>query len=359
MSKNYYDILGVDKDASQKEIKKAYRKLAHKHHPDKGGDEEKFKEVNEAYQVLSDSKKRRQYDQFGRTFDQNGGGPQGFNFQQGRGNFSQGDFEDLFSNLGDIFNFSFSGRRQQASRKQRGADIQIKIKIPLKEVLESKRKEVSLFKKVECDHCDGSGAEPGSDMETCPRCDGEGVITQTQRSFFGQIRQQSVCPRCHGEGQIPEEPCSVCEGQKVLKKNIKTEFTVPAGIKSGQTIKVPKKGHASARGPNGDLYIKVFVESNSNFERQGDDLYKEIEIPFSKAVLGDIIEITDLEGEKLSVEIPPKTNSGKIIKKKNRGLPHFSQSGRGNLLLKLKIKTPSKLTSKQKELINKLSEEGL
>ncbi len=359
MAKNYYDILGVDKNASPKEIKKAYRKLAHKHHPDKGGDEEKFKEINEAYQILSDKEKRSQYDQFGRTFDQSGNGPYGFNFQQGGQNFNQGDFEDLFSNLGDIFNFGFSGRRKQKSRRQRGADIKIKIKIPLQEVLESNRKEVSLFKKTTCDNCDGSGAEPGSEMKTCPRCEGEGVITQTQRSFFGQIRQQSVCPQCHGTGEVPEKPCSVCEGQKVLKKNIKTEFTVPAGIKSGQTIKVSHKGHASANGSNGDLYVQVYIEPNSDFERQGDDLYKEIGIPFSKAVLGDIIKITDLEGEGLSVEIPPKTNSGKIIRKKNRGLPHFSQSGRGDLLLKLKIKTPSKLSKKQKKLIKELSEEGL
>lgn len=358
MDKNYYEILGVDKNATQQQVKKAYRKLAHKYHPDKGGDEEKFKEINEAYQVLSDSQKRKQYDNFGSTFDQQGARG-GFGFSQKGFKFQEEDLEDLFSNLNEMFGFGFSGEQGRKQSRQKGQDIQIKIKIPLKETLHTKTKEISLFKKVKCDHCKGTGAEPGSEMKTCDSCGGKGFVVKIRRSFLGSIKQKTTCPKCQGTGKMPEEPCTVCNGKKILKKNVKTKIKIPSGVRSGQVIKIKGKGHASPTGPAGDLYIKVFVESHPNFERKGDDLYKEIYITFSKAVLGDIIKTTNLEGKEISVKVPPKTNSGKIITKRNQGIPHFSRPGRGNLVLKIKIETPKNLSQKQKKLIQKLKEEGL
>ncbi len=350
--KDYYQILGVSKEASQEEIKKAFHRLAHKHHPHKGGDENKFKEINEAYQVLSDKNKRSQYDQFGSAPE-----GQGFNWQdfssQGMG-FEDFDLGDIF---GDVFGF---GRRSQKKDFKRGKDIRIDIEIPLKDTLKETKKTISLKKFETCSRCQGKGAEPGTSVKECFSCRGTGRVQQVRRTFLGSITQWSVCPECQGEGYNPEKPCNVCSGEGRVKKEEEITINIPAGVDTNQILRVDNKGNAGRKGGKpGDLYIRIFVKQDPHFERKGDDLYTSAEISFSQAALGDKIEITTLEDKKIELNVPSGTQSGKILRISNRGIPHFSGYGRGNLYIFLKVKTPQKLTREQKKLLKELKEKGL
>ncbi|MFA5178357.1 MAG: molecular chaperone DnaJ [Candidatus Paceibacterota bacterium] len=368
MQKDYYKILGVSKESGTEEIKKAYYKLAHQFHPDKkGGDEEKFKEINEAYQVLSDKEKRAQYDKFGSAFNfnnarQNGAGAgfQGFNganvnWDDIMGNF--GDIEDIF----DMFGGGFGPQRSQKEKDiKRGSDIEVEMEIPLESVLKEQEREINILKNVKCSRCDGSGAEPGTKIKECFTCRGTGRVQQMKKTILGTFTQFTVCPECRGEGSRPETPCNVCHGEGRIKKQEKIVIKIPAGVDNEQIIKVKRKGDAGRRGgEEGDLYIRIFIKPHALFIRKGDDLYLNQSISFSQAVLGDKIKISTLEGEGLIFKIPSGTISGDVLKISKQGVPHFSGMGRGNLYVKMNIETPKKISKKQKDLLEELKKQGL
>ncbi len=372
--KDYYQILGISRDASPEEIKKAYYKLAHKHHPDKGGDEKKFKEINEAYQVLSDKEKRTQYDRFGRVFE--GAAEPGFDFQWGWGR-PDIDFEEIFrTDFGDIGEmmeemFGFGEPRRKKDLKK-GKDIEIDIEISLEDTLKGKEKEVTLYKYILCSRCQGTGAEPGTKIKECFSCRGTGEVQQIKKTFFGSFTRYIVCPECGGEGYRPEKLCNVCQGQGRVKGQENIKIFIPAGVDTNQVIKVEQKGEAGKRGGKlGDLYVRIFVKKHPIFERRGDDLYVSLPISFSQAVLGDEIEIPTLGGpegkpsasygvkKKILLKVPVGTESGKILRISGKGIPHFSGYGRGNLYVELIVKTPKRLTKEQKKLLEQLRKEGL
>lgn len=365
--KDYYQILGISKNASEEEVKKAYYKLAHKYHPDKGdGDEKKFKEVNEAYQVLSNKEKRAQYDQFGQVYE---GGIPGGGQQQG---WSGGDFqwawgrpganaEDL-GDLGEIIEemFGFGGGKRKRKDFKKGKNIEVNLEISLEDTLETKEQEITIDKFVECTRCDGKGAEPGTKVSECFSCRGTGEVHQIKKTFFGSFTQSAVCPECKGEGYRPEKPCNVCKGEGRIKRKEKIKIWIPAGVDNNQVLKVEGKGEAGRKkGKSGDLYIRVFIKPHTKFKRRGDDLYYAETILFSQAAMGDEIEIQTLEGKNISLKIPQGTESGKILRISNKGIPRFSGYGKGNMYVQLNIKTPRKINRKQKELLEQLKKEGI
>ncbi len=360
---DYYKILGVDKNSSDDEIKKAYRKLAHKYHPDKtGGDAEKFKEINAAYQVLSDKEKRGQYDQYGQTFEQAGqGGGQGFGgfdfsgFQQGSGGQGfefNGGFEDIFSDI-------FGGGGRQASRKV-GRDIQIDVEISFEEMVKGAHREVSLLRRVVCSVCRGSGGEPGSKEETCPTCKGSGQIKKTMRSFFGTFVQASTCDTCAGSGKNYSKKCHKCGGDGRVREQQAIQIDIPAGISNGQTISVQGQGEAGEKGSsNGDLYVNVHIKSHDFFERKGNDIFSSEHITFSQAVLGDKITVRTID-EKMNIKIPAGTQSGEIFRIKEKGVPQLGRSSvRGHQMIKIIVDVPKNPTRSQKKIIEELKREGL
>ncbi|MFA6322646.1 MAG: molecular chaperone DnaJ [Candidatus Buchananbacteria bacterium] len=358
MAKDFYEILGVAKTASQDEIRKAYYKLAHQHHPHKGGDEAKMKEINEAYGVLGNEEKRKQYDQFGQTFNQAGGqggygdfsdffggqrGGQGFNFE----------FNDLGEMFGDLFGGSSNRSRGQSAGRQ-GKDISADITLSFSEAAFGAEKSVTLNKDAVCQHCQGSKAEPGSKNITCKTCGGSGQIV---RNIGFGIGLPSVCPDCQGQGSKAEKECTVCRGQGVEKKTEIINIKIPEGIDNGQTIRVSGKGHGAAKnGQAGDLYLKIKVSSDPRFKRQGFDIHTQTEISFTIAALGGKIEIETLAG-KLWLKIPDGTQSGKVFRLKNRGVPILNGRGRGDQLVEVIVKTPTKLNRKQKELLKEFDKE--
>ncbi len=361
---DYYEILGVAKGATPDEIKKAFHKLAHRHHPDKGGDEKKFKEINEAYQVLSDKEKRAQYDQFGRVFDGGmPGGNQGFNYNWAWGNKNQGqNFEFDFEDLGDVFEdfFGFVGQKKSKKDVKKGKDIQVDIEINLEETLKETVKNITLNKTVVCHRCQGTGGEPGTKIRECFSCRGTGQVQQVKKTFFGSYTTVGICPECQGEGTIPEKPCNVCKGQGRIKAEDKIEIIIPAGVDTNQAIKIEGKGEAGKRGGKpGNLYIKIFVKKHPVFERRGDDLFTLLQINFSQAVLGDEIEVETLQKTKILLTIPAGTESGKVLRISEKGIPHFGGRGKGNLYIELKIATPKKITKEQKKILDELRKQGL
>jgi len=361
MNKDYYQILGVSRDASEEEIKRAYRKLAHKYHPDKGGDEKKFKEINEAYQVLSDKEKRAQYDRFGRVFEGGSDFGPGFDFGFNWGKFNEGfefDFGDLSEMMEEFFGLGFTGRRKRETK--RGKDIEIELALSLEEVLRGREKEITLEKFITCSRCQGIGAEPGTSVKECFSCRGTGQVQQIKRTPFGSFTKSTICPECGGEGFRPEKPCNVCKGEGRIKGEEAVKIFIPAGVDTNQVIKVAGKGDAGKRaGKSGDLYIRIFVKPHPVFKRKGDDLYLSLPISFTQAALGDEVEVPTLEGKKILLKVPAGTESGKILRISGKGIPHFSGFGRGNMYVELVVKTPKKLTKKQKELLEKLKEEGI
>ena len=369
--RDYYQILGIQKNATQEDIKKAYRKLAHQYHPDKGGDENKFKEVSEAYRVLSDAEKRQQYDQFGRVFDGSGGfdggqGP-GWDFGSGQG-FDSSDFDA--SNLGEIFEemFGFGMRGGKKKDLKKGQDIEVEIEIPLETTLLGKEEEISLFKQILCSRCQGKGAEPGTPVNECFSCRGTGEVQQIYKTMFGTVTRYTTCPECGGEGFRPNKPCNVCKGEGRVKGEDKIKIFIPAGIDANQVIKAAGSGEAGRKGgKSGDLYIRVSVKKHPIFNRKGDDLFVSREISFSQAALGDEVEVLTLDGSsssphsktKILLNIPQGTESGKVLRISGKGIPHFQGYGRGNMYVELIIRTPQKLNKRQKELLESLKSEGL
>jgi len=350
MREDYYKTLGIDKTATQDEIKKAFRKLAHQHHPDKGGNEKEFAKVSEAYQVLGDKQRRTQYDQVGSSF--NG---QGFDF----GNFSGQDFDA--GNLGDIFEDMFGFNRKKKTNFRKGDDLQLDIKLGLQEVLEDQEKTFTIERFKECQRCEGSGAEPNTKVKECSTCRGQGQVQQVQRTVFGTISHSSVCPECKGEGNIPESPCNVCKGEGRIKEKDEIVVNIPAGVDSGQVVRIQGKGNAGKKkGIPGDLYIRIIISKHPKFERKGDDLFTDLNIPYSKLVLGGEIEIPTLDKEKRTIlKIPSNTKTGKVFKISNKGVPRYSSIGKGNLYVKIEVRTPDRLTKSQKKVLKILQEEGL
>ena len=360
--KDYYKILGVDRNASQEEIRKAFYKLAHQYHPDKGGDPEKFKEINEAYQVLSDPVKRAQYDRYGQVFEGVGAqkeGFSGFNWAD-LGFEAPFDFaftKDFFDVFSDFFGPSFY-KKKKSKRENRGKDLEIDLEITLEEAAFGTEKEVSFRTYVVCPRCRGTGYEPGSKEKTCPECKGEGVIRQTQTTILGAFTQIKECPRCKGRGKIPEKPCSHCGGDGRIYDLKKVKVSIPAGIRDKEIIRVKGEGEAGwFSGPSGDLYIKIHILPHPVFERKEDDLYTSVYISFKEAVLGTKKEIKTLDGKKITMKIPPGTNSGEIFRIRGKGIKHFNASGYGDLYVTVKILTPKKVSQKAKKLLEELDKE--
>jgi molecular chaperone DnaJ len=359
MSKDYYNILEVDKSASQSEIKTAFRKKAHKYHPDKGGDEAKFKEINEAYQVLSNPDKRQKYDQFGSDFANGAGGSSGWQNAAsgfGAGGINFEDLGDIFSGIGmdDIFGFG-AKTRSNARNRARGSDIEISLSINLEDVAFGAEKEIKLEKDVVCKNCDGKGYEPNSKSKTCPTCNGQGEVIQNQRTIFGSFQNKAVCPDCSGEGKIYTDICKKCSGKGYIRDKVKIKVKIPAGISEGQSIRLANLGGPGVKGAvSGDLYIKIKINDHNEFVREGDDVKANVKVKFSQLILGDKIEINTLDG-KVKLKIPEGTQSGTTFKLKNKGINHLQKRGRGDYLIKILVETPKKINKKQKELIKELN----
>lgn len=361
MSKDYYEILGVNKGASKDEIKKAFHKMAHKYHPDKNkGDDSKFKEVNQAYQTLSDDQKRAQYDRFGAD------GPQGFNpgagggfggfdfsgFQQGNGvEFDMGDLGDIF---GDFFG---GGMGRGGGKSKRGRDISTEIDLSFEDSIFGVTRTILLSKQSVCDICKGSGGKPGTKMDTCKTCNGNGQIREMKRSILGTFQTTKTCDACHGQGKIPSEKCTECHGKGVRNKQEEIELKIPAGINAGEMLRMTGMGEAIQGGQAGDLYIKVNVKPHGLFKRDGLNLNLDIKINLTDALLGMNYDLKTLEGNNLEVKIPEGINHGELLRVKGKGVP--SSRGRGDIIIRVLIKMPTKLSKKSKELIEKLKEEGI
>ena len=363
---NFYDTLGISKSASEDEIKRAYRKLAHQYHPDKGaGNEQKFKEVSEAYQVLSNGEKRKQYDTYGQTFEQaqrSGGG--GFSGQQYQGGNPFGDFGfggntgGIEFDMGDIFGDLFGGRQERESRRNRGIDLEMGLKVSFEESVFGVEKTITLEKQDTCKTCNGSGAQPGTKVITCPVCHGQGQIRSQRRTIFGNIATSTTCERCEGTGKVPESPCKTCGGSGVLRQQKTISVKIPAGIDNGQRIRVAGEGEAGYRGSQpGDLYLVLQVSAHKEFKRDGYNLLRELPISFTQAALGTKIMLETLDGT-IELKVPTGTQSGTVLKVKGKGVPHLNQAGRrGDLLVTVRVITPGKLSKKEREMFKQLAQE--
>ncbi len=355
MSVDYYQLLGVDKRASKDDIKKAFRKLAHKYHPDKaGGDERKFKEISEAYAVLSDDKKRAEYDAYGKTFAGAGpgGGFDGFDFSQFGGFGGQGfeiNIDDLFGGFSDMF----GGR----GRERRGRDVSIDIEIPFKESIFGIERRVLISKDNPCGSCAGSGSEPGTTQKTCPTCNGKGSVVESQRSPFGTFSVSRTCSTCLGKKTVPERSCTKCRGSGVVRSEEEVVIAVPAGIDNGAVIRMGGMGEAVQGGKSGDLYIKVHVKPDARFRKEGVHIVTDLPIKVTDALLGASYQLETIEGP-VSVEIPPLRSPDEIIRVKGRGVP-MGGSKRGDLLVRVVVAFPHKLSKSAAELIDKLRAEGI
>ena len=358
--RDYYEVLGVEKNANADEIKKAYRKAAIKYHPDKNpGDkeaEEKFKEAAEAYDVLSNPDKRSRYDQFGHA---GMGGAAGGGF----GGFSGGGFsmEDIFSQFGDIFGghfggFSgFSGGRG-GQRVNRGSDIRVKVKLNLSEIANGTTKKLKINKTVACDKCGGSGAKDSNSYTTCSTCNGSGYVVRVENSFFGRIQTQGVCPTCGGEGKVITAQCDKCHGEGTLRGDEVVEIKIPAGVGEGMALTVTGKGNAARHGGvNGDLLVVIEEEYDPQLVRDGSDLIHNLNIPVTTAILGGTVEVPTIDG-KAKIKIAAGTPAGKVLRLRDKGLPEVNGYGRGDILVVVDITIPSKLNADEKALVEQLSE---
>lgn len=362
MSKDYYKILGVEKNASADEVKKAFKKLALEHHPDRpGGDEKKFKEINEAYQVLSDKEKRQRYDQFGSDFEQQGGFGGGANWEDfmraTRGQGGAQNFSFDFGDLGDIFGDIFGGGRQSRGGRQRGQDVQVDVEIDFKEAAFGVEKEIQVRKQDTCEVCTGSGAEPGSKLEDCGTCHGRGQVVQNQRTFLGTMQTVGTCPTCQGRGKHASKKCKHCGGDGILAKTSTINVKIPAGIDNGQSIRLQGHGEAAPHGgETGDLYIVAHVRPLKGFRRDGFDVYTLCEISFPQAVLGDKVEIETLDGS-VKIVVPEGTESGQLIRLKGKGIMHLGRNSRGDQYVEVKINVPKKITKQIRKLLEDLQQE--
>ena len=346
---DYYDILGVHKNASKEEIKKAYHNLAHKYHPDKTkGDDKKFKEINEAYQVLSDDKKRAEYDAYGRTFSAQGGPAGGWDFDFGGQGFGF-DINDIFEN--------FFGGQTKRTQTRRGRDISVDLQLSFEEAVFGGEKRIILSKTSLCEKCKGTGAETPKDLEKCPVCNGSGRVQENRRSFFGTFASVRECNKCFGRGTVPAKKCSNCRGQGVLTKTEEVAVKIPAGIQNNEMIKLTGSGEAVANGAPGDLYVKVYVARHPLFRREGDNLTMDLDIKISEALLASEREIRTLDGI-IKLKIPAGIDSGEILRVRGKGVPRRN-GGRGDLMIKISVRTPRKISSSAKKLIEELKKEGL
>ncbi len=359
MAKNYYDILGVEKKATKDDIKKAFRKLAQKYHPDKGGDESKFKEITEAYSVLADEKRRREYDSYGQTFA--GGGPQGAGFgNMGGFDFSgfqgaQGgvefDLSDLFEGFGDIMG---GGRGR---RVRRGRDISIDIELSFKESILGAKRSVLITKIGKCDSCDGTGAKPGSKMKACATCNGAGKMHETRNSPLGAFTSVRTCSNCDGAGQIPEEKCKTCDGHGILRKQEEINIDVPKGIDSGEMIRMPGRGEAVKGGLAGDLYVKVHVKPHALFKKDGPNIVMDLPLKLTDALLGTTVSVTTIDDKQLEVKVPAMSATEETLRLRGKGVSY--DEGAGDLLIRITVTLPKKLSGKAKKAIEELKNEGL
>lgn len=355
MAKDHYNTLGISKGASADEIKKAFRKLAHEHHPDKkGGDDKRFKEISEAYAVLSDEKKRAQYDQFGDAGAGMGGGAgfEGFDFGGFGGN--QGGFQFDMGDLGDMFGDIFGGGGR--TKQKKGNDIQVDIELDFKDAIFGVSKKINLTKVGECKKCHGNGAESGSEMTSCKTCNGQGIVREIKRSIFGQIASERTCPDCFGVGAIPKNKCHECKGQGVVKQQEEIEVKIPSGIEHGEMLRVTGKGEAIRGGKSGDLYIKIYVKPHKLFKKEGVNLVHVANIKLTDALLGAEFPLETLEG-KISISIPEGTKHADVLKVRGKGVPYGN--GRGDLLIQVLVNFPHKLSKSERKLVEELKKEGL
>ena len=355
--RDYYEVLGVDRGADEATIKKAYRQLAKKYHPDMNpGDKEaekKFKEASEAYAVLSDAEKRRQYDQFGHAaFEQGGGGAGGF----GGFDFNGGDMGDIF---GDIFGDLFGGGRSRRANNgpMKGANVRTAVRITFEEAVFGCEKQLDLNLKDECTTCHGTGAKPGTSPETCPKCGGKGQIVYTQQSLFGTVRNVQTCPDCNGSGKIVKEKCADCHGSGYITNRTKIAVTIPAGIDNGQSIRIREKGEPGVNGgPRGDLLVEVQVERHPIFQRQDMNIYSTAPVTFAQAALGGQIHITTVDGD-MAYDIKPGTQTDTKIRLKGKGVPSLRNKNiRGDHYVTLVVQVPTKLNEEAKEYLRKYDE---
>lgn len=368
MNNDYYEILGVSRNATQEEIKKAYRKLALKYHPDKGGtkeDEAHFKKINQAYSVLSDPQKRKQYDQFGEAGPRMGGAGANINWEDMMRGFGEGfsakggttsgwniNFEDL-GGFGDIFGDMFGGGRSR--RPQKGADLETSVTIDMAEAFRGTAREIVLDKLSVCDRCQGNGAEPGSKVAECKTCGGSGQVKKVHQTMFGTIAQTGICDTCGGKGKVPEKNCAKCHGEGRVHERTGTKIKIPAGIENGQTIRVAGKGEAGPAGtPAGDLYLTIFVRPDKRFKRDGANIYSEVEISFPEAALGTTVKVETIHGE-VKLKIPAGTQPGKIFRISQKGMPHLNRDGYGDHYVTVNVKTPTRLSWKQKKLLEEFN----
>ena len=362
--RDYYEVLGVDKNASEEEIKKAYRKIAIKYHPDRNpGDkeaEEKFKEAAEAYDVLHDAQKRQQYEQFGFNGPAGAGGFGGFN----GGEFSM---DDIFSMFGDVFGgrggfggfggFGGGGYRQPA--QHHGSDLRLKVKLSLQEVASGVTKKFKVKKDITCPHCHGTGAENGSASETCPTCHGSGVEIRTQQSIFGMMQTQTVCHTCGGEGKVIKNKCHECAGTGVVKGEEVVEISIPAGVAEGMVVNVPNKGNAGRHnGIPGNIQVFISEEPNDTFVRDGNDLIYNLLLDFPTAALGGNVEIPTIDGSKVKIKIDPGTQPGKTLRLRGKGLPAVQRygSGTGDVVVNISVYVPKTLSREEKETLEELQQ---
>ncbi len=347
--RDYYEVLGVGKSASADEIKKAFRKKAIEFHPDKeGGDEAKFKEVNEAYEVLKDQSKRQRYDQFGHAgVGGNGAGGNPFG-GYGGGQEMHFDFGDM--GLGDIFSSFFGGGAGNAQRQNRGRDVETSVDITFEQAVFGTEVAVKLNLEDTCEHCKGTTVEPGYELKTCDNCGGSGQVVHAMRTVFGNIQQAAPCPKCRGRGKIPEKVCSVCHGKGTKVKPQTISLKIPAGIDDGATIRLREHGEAVANGPKGDLYVHVRVKAHKRFTREGDLILSEEHIGMVDAALGTEIEVETVDGD-VRMKVPAGTQSGTDFKLSGHGVSHMRGNTRGAHIVTVVVDTPTKLTKKQKELL--------
>lgn len=364
MSRDYYDILGVGKGASEEEIKRAFRKLAHQHHPDKGGgDEAKFKELNEAYQVLGNKEKRAQYDRFGEAAFKSGAGGGGFNGMNWEDVMRQAGFAGGGANvdfdIGDVFGdmFGFGGGRRRRTRKSQGRDLEMRLVITFSEAAFGVTKPVTLEKRTTCSHCHGSGGELGKGTKQCATCHGKGQVQRQQNTILGSFSAVTVCETCGGSGTVVTDACTKCKGATYLNERVTLDVKVPGGIEDGQSIRLSGEGEAGEHGgPSGDLYLRIHVEPERRFKRDGFDVVSELAISFSQAALGAKLDVPTLDGD-VEVKVPAATQTGAILRLKSKGAKKLNASGRGDHLLIVRVVTPERLSKKAKKLLEDLAEE--
>ena len=357
--RDYYEVLGVDKSADAKEIKKAYRKLAMKYHPDvceEEGAEDKFKEISEAYAVLSDDEKRQRYDQFGHA------GMDGFTAEDFYQNVN---FEDIFQGFGDfdignifeMFGFGGGGRSRGRSGPQRGSDIYTEVPITLEEAFNGCEKEIKITRSEICPTCNGSKSKPGVNPETCPKCGGTGQIKEVSNTFLGQMVNVRACRECGGTGKIITDPCEDCHGKGSKRKQKTIKIEIPEGVDEGNHLRVSGEGNCGEKpGLEGDLIVTVHIKSNKQFVREGDHIYYEQQISFPQAALGDLISIPTIDGNEVEFKVTAGTQSGTVFKLRGQGMTSVRHSGRGNMYVTVNVVVPKKLNNKQKDLLEKFAE---